>query len=70
MRASQIWRLYIEGVLCFQEADLAPVTKALADAVTRSFPLPRYTPVTRKEKLQSFIANHFPQSLYDMLFAE
>ncbi|XP_077283595.1 D-beta-hydroxybutyrate dehydrogenase, mitochondrial [Arctopsyche grandis] len=49
-------------------ADLTPVTRALCDAVTRSFPLARYTPVTRQEKLQTFVADHFPRSVYDIFF--
>lgn len=43
---------------------------SLIDAVTRTFPLHRYTPVTRAEKIQTFIAEHFPQSVYDKFYCE
>ncbi|RZF32645.1 hypothetical protein LSTR_LSTR004073 [Laodelphax striatellus] len=51
-----------------QESDPVPVVRALVDAVTRSFPLPRYTPVTREEKLQTIVAHHFPRSVYDIIY--
>lgn len=52
-----------------QEADLSSVLKALNDAVIRTFPLPRYTPVSRKEKLQAFIADHLPRAVYDVIYS-
>lgn len=52
-----------------QDADLSPVLRALTDAVTRTFPLPKYTPVTRKEKIQAFIADHFPRAFYDVIYS-
>ncbi|XP_044739638.1 D-beta-hydroxybutyrate dehydrogenase, mitochondrial isoform X2 [Chrysoperla carnea] len=52
-----------------QDADLTPVLKALTDAVTRTFPLPRYTPVTRSEKIQALIAEHLPRSVYDIIYS-
>ncbi|XP_060523898.1 D-beta-hydroxybutyrate dehydrogenase, mitochondrial [Cylas formicarius] len=52
-----------------QEADLTPVLKALTDAVTRTFPLNKYTPVTRKEKVKAFVAEHLPRSVYDLVYA-
>ncbi|KAF7287974.1 D-beta-hydroxybutyrate dehydrogenase, mitochondrial [Rhynchophorus ferrugineus] len=51
------------------EADLAPVLRALNDAVTRTFPLTKYTPVSRKEKIKSFIAEHLPRAIYDIFYA-
>lgn len=42
--------------------------KAVGDAVTRTFPLARYTPVTRKEKLQAFVAEHLPHSVYSIMY--
>ncbi|XP_066999152.2 D-beta-hydroxybutyrate dehydrogenase, mitochondrial [Anabrus simplex] len=48
--------------------DLGPVIRALSDAVTRTFPLPRYTPITRAEKIQILVADHLPRSVYDILY--
>lgn len=42
--------------------------RTVTDAVTRTFPLGRYTPVTKKEKLQSLIAYHLPYSVYSILY--
>ena len=53
----------------FQDADLSPVLRALNDAVIRTFPLPRYTPVTHREKIQAFIADHFPGAFYDVIYS-
>ncbi|KAJ3630113.1 hypothetical protein Zmor_027057, partial [Zophobas morio] len=52
-----------------QDADLSPVLRALNDAVIRTFPLPRYTPVTHREKIQAFIADHFPGAFYDVIYS-
>ncbi|KAK7863997.1 hypothetical protein R5R35_000104 [Gryllus longicercus] len=50
------------------ETDTGPVLRALSDAVARTFPLPRYTPITRAEKLQILVAEHLPRSVYDILY--
>ncbi|XP_018322269.1 D-beta-hydroxybutyrate dehydrogenase, mitochondrial [Agrilus planipennis] len=50
------------------EADLSPVLRSLTDSVVKTFPLPKYTPITRQEKIQSFIANHLPQTLYNIIY--
>jgi 3-hydroxybutyrate dehydrogenase len=52
-----------------QDADLSPVLRALNDSIIRTFPLARYTPVTRREKIQAFIADHFPSSFYDIIYS-
>ncbi|CAG9132733.1 unnamed protein product [Plutella xylostella] len=52
------------------DADLSAVTRALTDGVTRTFPLPRYTPVSPREKLKSVLAEHLPRSIYDGIYAE
>ncbi|XP_056647611.1 D-beta-hydroxybutyrate dehydrogenase, mitochondrial [Diorhabda carinulata] len=52
-----------------QEVDLFPVLRALNDAVIRTFPLAKYTPVSRKEKIQVFIAEYFPRSVYDVIYS-
>ncbi|XP_023022668.2 D-beta-hydroxybutyrate dehydrogenase, mitochondrial [Leptinotarsa decemlineata] len=52
-----------------QESDTSPVLRALNDAVVRTFPLKKYTPVSRKEKIQAFIADHFPRSVYDIIYS-
>jgi hypothetical protein len=54
--------------LFFQETDLTPMLRSLADAVCRTFPLSRYTSVTRSEKLQAFVADHLPRSVYDIIY--
>ncbi|KDR23384.1 D-beta-hydroxybutyrate dehydrogenase, mitochondrial [Zootermopsis nevadensis] len=51
-----------------EETDLTPVLRSLTDAVCRTFPLSRYTSVTRSEKLQAFVADHFPRSVYDIIY--
>ncbi|KAL0275592.1 UNVERIFIED_CONTAM: hypothetical protein PYX00_003401 [Menopon gallinae] len=50
------------------ETDLIPVIRSLTDAVSRSFPLSRYTPVTRSEKIQAFVSDHLPRSVYEILY--
>ncbi|KAI8116009.1 mitochondrial, D-beta-hydroxybutyrate dehydrogenase [Lucilia cuprina] len=51
-----------------EAADIQPTLRVLIDAVTRTFPMARYTPVTPKEKIQMFMADHLAPSLYEMLF--
>ncbi|XP_046670752.1 D-beta-hydroxybutyrate dehydrogenase, mitochondrial [Homalodisca vitripennis] len=50
------------------EVDLSPVLRSLTDAVSRTFPLGRYTPVTRQEKIQALVADHLPRSVYDIIY--
>ncbi|PSN38057.1 D-beta-hydroxybutyrate dehydrogenase, partial [Blattella germanica] len=50
------------------ETDLTPVLRSLSDAVIRTFPLARYTSVTRAEKLQAFVSDHLPRSVYDIIY--
>nr|XP_022911639.1 D-beta-hydroxybutyrate dehydrogenase, mitochondrial-like [Onthophagus taurus] len=52
-----------------QDGDLAAVLKALSDSITRTFPLEKYTPVTKKEKLQAFISDHLPRPVYDVFYS-
>lgn len=49
-------------------ADLTPAIHTLIDAISRTFPLPRYTPVTKEEKLQTVIAEYMPQSVYNAIY--
>ncbi|KAH8280602.1 hypothetical protein KR018_012316, partial [Drosophila ironensis] len=53
-----------------QAADIQPTLRVLIDAVTRTFPMARYTPVTATEKLQIFLAEHLPPSVYESLYGE
>ncbi|XP_023164926.1 D-beta-hydroxybutyrate dehydrogenase, mitochondrial [Drosophila hydei] len=53
-----------------QAADIQPTLRVLIDAVTRTFPMARYTPVTATEKLQIFLAEHLPPSLYESIYGE
>lgn len=64
-------KIVIKIIMCFylQECDLTPVLKALQDAVIRTFPLQKYTPVSRKEKIQVFIAEHLPRAVYDIIYS-
>ncbi|CAH1131336.1 unnamed protein product [Ceutorhynchus assimilis] len=50
------------------DTDLTAVLKALNDAVTRTFPMIKYTPISRQEKIKAFIADYFPRSVYDMFY--
>ncbi|CAD6201315.1 GSCOCG00000117001-RA-CDS [Cotesia congregata] len=52
------------------EADLTRVMRALVDGTTKTFPLKRYTPVTRKERLQAFVSDHLPKSIYDIIYTD
>ncbi|XP_008544052.1 D-beta-hydroxybutyrate dehydrogenase, mitochondrial [Microplitis demolitor] len=52
------------------EADLTRVMRALVDGTTKTFPLKRYTPVTRKERLQAFLSDHIPKSIYDIIYTD
>lgn len=49
-------------------SDIQPALRVLIDAATRTFPLAKYTPVTPKEKLQIFMAEHLTPSLYEVLY--
>lgn len=52
-----------------EAADIQPSLRVLIDAVTRTFPMARYTPVTLKEKIQILLAEHLAPSLYEVLYA-
>lgn len=52
------------------EADLTIVLRVLTDSIVKTFPLKRYTPVTRKERLQAFVSDHFPKSIHDILYID
>ncbi|CAG2062286.1 unnamed protein product [Timema podura] len=51
-----------------QGGDFSAILRTLSDAVSRTFPLPRYTPVTWPEKMQALVADHLPRSVYDILY--
>ncbi|CAH1402903.1 unnamed protein product [Nezara viridula] len=51
-----------------QQEDLSALLRSIGDGVTRTFPLPRYTPVTRKEKIQAFVAEYLPYSVYNIIY--
>jgi len=52
-----------------QDADLSGALRALSDSVIRAFPLQRYTPISRQEKIQAIIACYFPRSFYDIIYS-
>uniref|UniRef100_A0A1B0BUD6 D-beta-hydroxybutyrate dehydrogenase, mitochondrial n=1 Tax=Glossina palpalis gambiensis TaxID=67801 RepID=A0A1B0BUD6_9MUSC len=51
-----------------EAADIQPTLRVLIDAVTRTFPMARYTPVTPHEKFQIFFAEHLAPSLYELIY--
>lgn len=67
--------ILIQNYLCLsivyqQEADLAPTIRCLVDALVRTCPLPRYTPVSTGEKFQCFVADHLPRCFYDAIYGK
>ncbi|XP_033211006.1 D-beta-hydroxybutyrate dehydrogenase, mitochondrial [Belonocnema kinseyi] len=50
------------------EADLTPVTRALTDGISKTFPMKRYTPVSRSERIQALLSDHLPRPFYDALY--
>lgn len=50
------------------DSDFGPSIRSLTDSVIRTFPMARYTPVTRSEKIQTLIAQHLPRSVYDTFY--
>ncbi|CAB3377377.1 Hypothetical predicted protein [Cloeon dipterum] len=59
---------YIKDDKVEKEIDMTPVLRALVDAVVRTFPLPRYQVLTPAEWVQTQVAEHFPRSIYDILY--
>lgn len=63
--------LFIFFNLVFEkEADLGPTIRTLCDALLRTCPLPRYTPVSTAEKVQCFVADHLPRCIYDAIYSK
>ncbi|XP_055534981.1 D-beta-hydroxybutyrate dehydrogenase, mitochondrial [Wyeomyia smithii] len=50
------------------DGDFHSTVRALTDSIIRSFPLFRYTPLSRYEKLQTIIAEHLPRPVYEMFY--
>ena len=50
------------------EADLTSVTRALTDGISKTFPMKRYTPVSRSERIQALLSDHLPRPVYDILY--
>lgn len=48
--------------------NLTPAIHTLIDSIHRTFPLPRYTPISREEKLKTFIAEYLPWAVYDVIY--
>lgn len=48
--------------------DLTPAIHTLIDAIQRTFPLARYTPITQEEKLKTLIAEYLPWAVYDVIY--
>lgn len=49
-------------------ADLTPAIHTIIDAIQKAFPLPRYTPITREEKLKTLVADYMPYAVYDVIY--
>ncbi|XP_020707487.2 D-beta-hydroxybutyrate dehydrogenase, mitochondrial isoform X2 [Athalia rosae] len=52
------------------EADLTQTTRALTDGVIRTFPLWKYMPVSRKERIRAMLSDHLPKPIYDILYTD
>lgn len=48
--------------------DLTPAIHTLIDAIHKAFPLPRYTPITREEKVKTLVAEYLPWAIYDVIY--
>lgn len=48
--------------------DLTPAIHTIIDAIHRAFPLPRYTPITREEKIKTLVAEYLPWAIYDVIY--
>ncbi|XP_035786157.1 D-beta-hydroxybutyrate dehydrogenase, mitochondrial-like [Anopheles albimanus] len=53
---------------CRGEGDFHSTIRAMTDSIMRTFPMFRYTPLTRYEKLKTIVAEHLPNPLYEMLY--
>lgn len=51
------------------DGDFHSTVRALTDAIIRSFPLFRYTPLSRYEKLQTLVSEHLPRSVYELFYS-
>ncbi|KAK7086743.1 (2R,3R)-2,3-butanediol dehydrogenase [Halocaridina rubra] len=52
------------------EANLTSVTDALADALVQKYPQERYQPMGLDLFIRVFVAQHFPEWVYDYFFIE
>lgn len=52
------------------EADLTQTTRALVDGIVRTFPLRRYMPVSRTERIRALLSDHLPKPIYDILYTD
>lgn len=50
------------------DVDITPVIRALIDGVIKTFPMRRYTPVSRKERIQALCSDYLPKPIYDILY--
>ncbi|KAL1131336.1 hypothetical protein AAG570_010954 [Ranatra chinensis] len=48
--------------------DVSGVVKCIGDSIVRTFPLNRYTPITRQEKVEALVAHHLPRSVYEIIY--
>ncbi|KXJ74392.1 hypothetical protein RP20_CCG013771 [Aedes albopictus] len=62
-------KLAIESKKDDVDGDFHSTVRALTDAIIRSFPLFRYTPLSRYEKLQTIVSEHLPRSVYELFYS-
>ncbi|XP_041783079.1 D-beta-hydroxybutyrate dehydrogenase, mitochondrial [Anopheles merus] len=53
---------------CYGDGDFQATVRSLSDAIVRTFPVFRYTPLTFKEKFQIIAAEYMPTLLYEIFY--
>ncbi|XP_043499310.1 D-beta-hydroxybutyrate dehydrogenase, mitochondrial [Polistes fuscatus] len=50
------------------EADLTSVSRALTDSIMKTFPMQRYAPVSRQERMHALCSDYLPKPIYNILY--
>ncbi|XP_042865374.1 D-beta-hydroxybutyrate dehydrogenase, mitochondrial-like [Penaeus japonicus] len=64
-------RAVSQALRVFRESgpnEMTPVLEAMTDALTQRFPRARYMPMDLHTFVRIFVATHFPEWLYDLLY--
>ncbi|XP_047496729.1 D-beta-hydroxybutyrate dehydrogenase, mitochondrial-like isoform X2 [Penaeus chinensis] len=67
----QALRAVTQALRAFRDAgpdSMTPVLEAMTDALTQRFPRARYMPMDLHTFVRIFVATHFPEWLYDLLY--